>query len=265
MKELSSFFIILCLFINCDLKKKENKNKNPIEASWQQLFNGKDLDNWIVKINGHKLNDNFKNTFRVENGILKVSYGGYENFENRFGLLTYKTPFSNYKLRLEYRFTGSQTKGGEAWARKNSGVMIHSQAPKSMLLNQAFPLSLEVQLLGGITSDTPRPTGNLCTPATHVYINDALVTNHCINANSETYYGEEWVALEIIVTKEKITHKINGKTTITYTNPTIGGQFLDGTSKETQLKDGQALTSGYISLQSESHPIEFKNIEILEL
>ena len=265
MKELSSFFIILCLFINCDLKKKENKKKNPIEASWQQLFNGKDLDNWIVKINGHKLNDNFKNTFRVENGILKVSYGGYENFENRFGLLTYKTPFSNYKFRLEYRFTGSQTKGGEAWARKNSGVMIHSQAPESMLLNQAFPLSLEVQLLGGITPDTSRPTGNLCTPATHVYINDALVTNHCINANSETYYGEEWVALEIIVTKEKITHKINGKTTITYTNPTIGGQFLDGTSKETQLKDGQALTSGYISLQSESHPIEFKNIEILEL
>jgi len=265
MNQLGSFLVIALLFINCDLKEKETIKSKSFDASWQQLFNGKDLDNWIVKINGHKLYDNFKNTFRVENGILKVSYDGYENFENRFGLLTYKTPFSNYKLRLQYRFTGNQIKGGEAWATKNSGVMIHSQAPESMLLNQAFPLSLEVQLLGGIVPNTPRPTGNLCTPATHVFIADVIVTDHCINANSATYYGDEWVTLEIIVTKENIIHKINGKTVITYAKPIIGGQFLEATSKEIQLKDGQSLTSGYISLQSESHPIEFKNIEILEL
>ena len=264
MKQIGIFLTILLLFINCDVKKKENLKSNIVEASWQPLFNGKDLDNWIVKINGHKLQDNFKNTFRVENGVLKVSYDGYENFENRFGLLTYKTPFSNYKFRLQYRFTGTQTKGGESWATKNSGVMIHSQAPESMLLNQAFPLSLEVQLLGGITPKTPRPTGNLCTPATHVSIDNIVVRRHCVNSNSETYYGEEWVALEIIVTKERITHKINGKTVITYSNPTIGGEFLNATSKEIQLKDGQPLTNGYISLQSESHPIAFKNIEILE-
>ena len=265
MKQLGSFLIILSLFINCDLKKKEKLKNKSVEDAWQQLFNGKDLDDWVVKINGHKLHNNFKNTFRVKNSILKVSYDDYDNFENKFGLLTYKTPFSNYKLKLQYRFTGIQAKGGEAWATKNSGVMIHSQAPESMLLNQAFPLSLEVQLLGGITPNTPRPTGNLCTPATHVSINDIVVTAHCINANSATYYGEEWVALEIIVTKEKIVHKINGKTVISYTNPKIGGQFLEATSKEIQLKDGQPLSDGYISLQSESHPIEFKNIEILEL
>ncbi len=142
--------------------------------------------------------------------------------------------------------------------------MIHSQAPESMLLNQAFPLSLEVQLLGGITPKTPRPTGNLCTPATHVSIDNIVVRRHCVNSNSETYYGEEWVALEIIATKESVTHKINGKIVITYAKPFIGGHFLDATSKETQLKDGQLLTGGYISLQSESHPIEFKDIEILE-
>jgi hypothetical protein len=264
MKQTGSIFIILLLFISCDLKKKEYQKSKLVEASWRQLFNGKDLEDWIVKINGHKLHDNFKNTFRVVNGILKVSYDGYADFENRFGLLTYKTPFSNYKFRLQYRFIGNQTKGGEAWATKNSGVMIYSQAPESMLLNQAFPLSLEVQLLGGITENIPRPRGNLCTPATHVFINNILVTEHYIDANSETYYGEEWVALEIIVTKENIVHKINGKTVITYKNLIIGGQFLEATSKEIQLKDGQALTSGYISLQSESHPIEFKNIEILE-
>jgi hypothetical protein len=262
------FIVLLCsLLLNCKDKvaDKVKLSNYSAQKSWKKLFNGKDLEDWIVKINGHKLHDNFKNTFRVVNGVLKVSYDGYADFENRFGLLTYKTPFSNYKFRLQYRFVGNQTKGGKAWATKNSGVMIHSQAPESMLLNQAFPLSLEVQLLGGINPNIPRSTGNLCTPATHVSIAEALITAHCIDANSETYYGEEWVALEIIVTKESIAHKINGKTVITYNNPTIGGQFLEATSKEIQLKDGQALKSGYISLQSESHPIEFKNIEILEL
>jgi hypothetical protein len=223
MKQTGSIFIILLLFISCDLKKKENQKSKLVEASWRQLFNGNNLDDWIVKINGHELHDNFENTFRVTNGILKVSYDGYADFENRFGLLTYKTPFSNYKFRLQYRFIGNQTKGGEAWATKNSGVMIHSQAPESMLLNQAFPLSLEVQLLGGINPNILRSTGNLCTPATHVSIAEVLITAHCIDANSETYYVEEWVALEIIVTKENIVHKINGKTVITYKNPTIGG------------------------------------------
>lgn len=138
------------------------------ENSWQKLFNGKNLDNWIVKIKGHELYDNFKNTFRVENGVLKVSYDGYDNFDNRFGHLFYKTPFTNYKLKLQYRFLGNQAKGGKSWATKNSGIMIYCQAPETMLLKQAFPLSLEVQLLGGIHFDEPRPSGNLCTPATNV-------------------------------------------------------------------------------------------------
>lgn len=253
-----SLLLIFTLVISC--KNNTNNNEN-----WIQLFNGKNLDGWLVKINGYELNDNYNNTFRVENGTIKVSYDEYDNFTDQFGHLFYKTPFSNYKLRLEYRFVGKQAFGGQSWATKNSGIMIHSQSPESMLVKQSFPLSLEFQLLGGINENEPRPSGNLCTPATHVVMGGKLITKHCISANCKTYYGEEWITAEVIVNNDSITHYIDGQPVITYSNPTIGGQFLDTTAEDIQAKNGQPLTSGYISLQSESHPIEFKNIELLEL
>ncbi|NNC50707.1 MAG: DUF1080 domain-containing protein [Flaviramulus sp.] len=246
-------------FSNC--KKIEKKQSE----QWVNLFNGKDLNGWIVKINGFELNNNYNNTFRAENGVIKVSYDQYDNFSDQFGHLFYQTPFSNYNLKLQYRFTGDQAPGGESWATKNSGIMIHSQSPESMLLKQGFPLSLEVQFLGGVNKDETRPTGNLCTPGTHVEMDGKLITEHCITADCKTYYGEEWINVEVIVNKDSITHIIDGKSVISYSKPTIGGEFLDSTSEDLQAKNGQPLTNGYISLQSESHPIEFRNIKILEL
>lgn len=264
-----SALIVFAIFVSCK-ETQQNKNVDIEDISvktkeWKSLFNGKNLDGWLVKINGYELNTNYNKTFRAENGVLKVSYDNYDNFTNQFGHIFYKNPFTNYKLRLQYRFVGDQVKGGETWAKKNSGIMIHCQSPESMLLNQAFPQSLEVQLLGGVNENEPRPSGNLCTPATHVVMDGKLITEHCITANCNTYYGEEWITIEVIANKDSITHFIDGKPVITYSNPTIGGEFLDATSKEIQAKDGQPLSGGYISLQSESHPIEFRNIEIMEL
>ena len=253
-----SLIVILILIISCKDDTKNNEN-------WVQLFNGKNLDGWLVKINGYELNDNYNNTFRVENGSIKISYDEYENFTDQFGHLFYKTPFTNYRLRLEYRFVGNQAPGGQSWATKNSGIMIHSQSPESMLVKQNFPLSLEFQLLGGFNKNEPRPSGNLCTPATHVMMDGKLITEHCITADCKTYYGEEWIKAEVVVINDSITHYIDGQVVISYSNPIIGGQFLDTTSKAIQAKNGQPLNGGYISLQSESHPIEFKNIELLKL
>lgn len=251
--------ILIASLSNCKTTdEKESEN-------WISLFNGKDLTGWTPKINGYPLGNNYNNTFRVENNVLKVSYENYENFTNEFGHLFYKDPFTNYKLRLEYRFLGEQVQGGEAWAKKNSGIMIHCQPPESMLVRQGFPISLEVQLLGGVNENELRPSGNLCTPGTHVEINGETITEHCIQADSKTYYGEEWISAMVIVNNDSITHYIDEKPVISYANPTIGGQFLNSTSEEIQAQDGQPLTGGYISLQSESHPIEFRNIEILEL
>lgn len=265
LKKTALLLILLFTAVISCSKTKVSEKPTTTSENWETLFNGKNLDGWLVKINGYALNDNYNNTFRVENEVLKVSYDQYENFTDEFGHLFYKTPCNNYRFRLQYRFVGNQVNGGQAWATKNSGIMIHCQAPESMLKKQAFPVSLEVQLLGGIKKGDQRPSGNLCTPGTHVTINNQLITDHCISATCKTYYGEEWITAEVLVNNGKIEHLIDGVSVISYGNPIIGGQFLNEASKEVQAKDGTALTGGYISLQSESHPIEFKNIEILAL
>lgn len=251
-------FIVL---LNCQNKgNKTTEQHSENKEEWIQLFNGKNLDDWIVKINGESLNSNLHNTFRVEDEILKVSYEGYDVFGESYGHIFYKKPYSNYKLRLQYRFVGEQVRDGQEWAKKNSGVMIHCQSPESMGLNQGFPVSLEVQLLGGILEGVERSTGNLCTPGTHVTMNSKLVKQHCINSTSRTFYSEEWIDLEVHVLNDSITHFINGIEVLSYTNPVFGGEYSVDNSVE-----GQPVKEGYISLQSESHPIEFRNIELLEI
>ena len=237
--------------------------KQKDQETWIQLFNGKDLTGWKIKITGHELGDNYGNTFRVEDGVLKVAYDKYEKFNGKFGHLFYHEPFSNYRLRVEYRFVGKQAPGGPGWAFRNSGIMIHGQSPESMAKNQKFPASIEVQLLGGRGSGK-RPTGNLCTPGTHVVMDGKLVTRHVINSNSDTYHGDRWVTAEVDVRGNTIKHIVEGKTVLVYSDPQLDER--DGDAQKL-LKAGQdkMLRRGTISLQSESHPVEFRKVELLKL
>lgn len=191
------------------------------QGEWIQLFNGKDLTGWKVKIAGHELGDNYKNTFRVEDGILKVAYDGYDKFDGKFGHLFYHQPFSSYILRVEYRFVGEQVPGGPGWAFRNSGIMVHGQSPESMGKGQSFPVSVEVQLLGG-SGTGKRPTANVCTPGTHIVMDGKLVTRHCNNSRSKTYHGDQWVTVEVEVRGNKlIKHVIEGKTVLEYSQPQL--------------------------------------------
>ena len=230
------------------------------EDGWIQLFNGKDLTGWTPKIRGHEYGENFANTFQVEDGVIRVVYDGYSQFDGLFGHLHYQTPFSNYVLRVEHRFLGDQVKGGPGWALRNSGVMVHGQDPKTMSLDQDFPVSIEVQLLGG-DGKNKRTTGNLCTPGTHVVMDGELVTRHCTSSTSKTYHGEQWVTAEIEAHGNgKIIHRINGEKVLEYEQPQLDPK--DASAKKL-IKDGNVqLHGGYISLQSESHPVEFRKVEI---
>ncbi|MDX9971561.1 MAG: DUF1080 domain-containing protein [FCB group bacterium] len=232
-------------------------------GQYVQLFNGKNLDGWTPKIVGYPLGENFGNTFRVEDGVIKVSYDQYDEFKDRFGHLFYKAPFSNYRLRIEYRFVGEQVKGGAGWALRNSGVMIHGQDPATMKVDQDFPVSIEVQFLGGDGQDE-RSTANLCTPGTNVVMNGKLHTPHCTDSTSKTYHGDQWVTAEVEVRGNTIKHIVDGKTVLEYTEPQLDPEDDDG---KALLDAGQPkmLTGGTISLQSESHPIEFRKVEIMEL
>ena len=230
------------------------------KTGWISLFNGKDLTGWTPKIKGYELGENFGDTFRVEDGVIKVSYEQYKGFDRKFGHLFYKDKFSHYRLRVEYRFTGDQCPGGEAWATRNSGVMLHCQPPQTIGKDQDFPASIEVQFLGGLGKG-PRTTGNLCTPGTHVVMNGELIKRHCTNSRSKTYDGDQWVTVEVEVRGDQtIKHLVNGEEVLAYEQP----QYDDADPTARPLiKDGQKLIrDGYISLQSESHPIEFRKVEI---
>ena len=190
-------FIILaaCMLISINCISQKSK--------WKKLFNGKDLNDWKIKISRHELGNNYNNTFRVENGLLKVVYENYGDFKMQYGHIFYKKPFHSYILNVEYRFVDEQVPGGEGWAWRNSGVMLHCQDPETMNQNQKFPISIEVQLLGG-NGTAQRPTANLCTPGTHVKLNDTLFTTHCINSGSKTYHGDQWVKVQIIVLRDSL-------------------------------------------------------------
>ena len=247
-----------------DAAPSDDERVPAVADEWTVLFNGRDLTGWTPKIAGAEPGEDPWNTFRVEDGLLTVGYDQYEEFGDRFGHLFYQESFSHYLLRVEYRFVGEQAVGGEAWALRNSGVMFHSQAPETMLRDQDFPISLEAQFLGGNGIDE-RPTGNLCTPGTHVDMAGAQIEEHCITADAPTFHGEAWVTMDLLVLGDSlIAHIIDGDTVIAYSRPVMGGGVVHGYDEAVKL-DGQPLAEGYIALQSESHPIQFREVLIKRL
>ncbi|MGK0139397.1 MAG: hypothetical protein ACI9DJ_002856 [Algoriphagus sp.] len=260
--------LLLILFSSFVIFTSCQKQKNGTE--WQSLFNGTDLNEWDIKISGHVLNDNYKNTFVVEDSIIKVNYTEYDTFTHEFGHLYYKKPFFKYRLRMDYRIFGKLTTGSPYYAEANSGVMLHAQSAESQELNQNFPASIEMQFLSRI-DNLPRATGNLASPGTHVERGDSLYTNHMMYANGKTF-GDGWVHIEAIVIGDSVVHHVvEGDTVLTYFKPQIGGWEND--SSDTWVKDktwvnktaGKPLRQGFIALQAEGHPVWFKNIEIMDL
>ncbi len=261
LMKVSVFFMLAVLvfsllFSSCD---------RPNDGTWIQLFNGKDLTGWTPKIVGYEAGDNFANTFRVEDGMIKVRYDGYDSLRDRFGHLFYEDELSNYKLRVEYRIVGEQCPGAPGWAYKNSGIMLHGQSPESMSLNQDFPTSIEVQLLGS-DSLVQRTNMNVCTPGTNIVMEDELILDHCISSSSDFFFGEEWVTAELEVRgNEVLYHKVNGDTVLQYNQPQLDER--DATYPLLfDLNGGdKMLHKGTISLQSESHPIDFRKVELMIL
>lgn len=255
------------------LRRSKNRDSNGEE--WIQLFNGKDLTGWTPKIRGHELGVNYGDTFRVTDGLLAIDYDQYkpEDFlsmdgKNRkdwekFGHLFYKDTFSHYLLRVEYRFIGDQVENGPGWAFRNNGLMLHGQDPAKMKLNQKFPVSIEVQLLGA--GDTgKRTTLNLCTPGTNVVMDGKLFKRHCTSSNSPSFRGDQWVTVEVEVRgNDVIRHWVDGKVVLEYTKPQLDER--DSEARPFIVDGNLMLESGTISLQSESHPTQFRKIELKKL
>lgn len=253
------FFALAILLTACAAPKEESKSE------WIPLFTGLDLDDWIVKVHHHDAGVNFGNTFRVEDGMIKVRYDQYGDFNDQFSHLYYKQPFSHFHLKLEYRFTGELQKGAPEYTLLNSGIMFHSQDPRDMLKEQNRPISVEMQFLAGLGDGKPRPTGNMCSPGTEIVYKGKMYDGHCLNSTSKTFDRDAWVTAELIVLGDSlITHIINGDTVLQYSKPTMGGGVVQGYDSAI-WQPGKPLTSGYIALQSEGQPIDFRNIELRNL
>ena len=266
-------FLIVCiiLFSAC-----QPEGKNQDKEEWIPLFNGVDLTGWTIKMSGFPLNENYKETFVVEDSMIRIKYDNYETFEEAYGHMYYEKPFSWYKIRFDYRFVGEQTPGGATWNVRNSGIMLHSQSAESSEFDQNFPVSVELQLLGGL-NEGERTTANVCTPGTAVMMGDTVNFHHCINSTSQTYHGDQWVHVEAVVKGgESMDFIVEGDTVLSFQRPQIGGGFINkqsawethGITRDIEMwtaREGEILTEGYIALQAESHPIDFKNIELLDL
>jgi hypothetical protein len=250
--------LLTCATISCSRKELEGNE-------WVTLFNGKDLTDWVAKINHYEAGENFGNTFRIKENMIEVNYDQYGNFNDRFGHLFYKVPFSDFHLSLEYQFTGSFQEGGPEYARLNSGVMFHSQSPSTILKDQNWPISVEMQFLASLGDGEPRPTGNMCSPGTDIEYEGKTYPGHCLNSSSPTFQPNEWIKAELIVWNDSsILHLINGDTVLRYAKPTMGGGVVSGYDSAL-WKPGAPLRSGYIGLQSEGQPILFRNIKLRKL
>jgi len=253
-----NFLLILITLLNAPAFCQQDS----LKGHWISLFNGKNLDHWDIKISGHPLNDNYGNIFSVKDGILKVSYDELDSFRGEFGHLFTRQVFSHYKLQVEYRFTGEQCPGGPEWGIRNSGAMLHAQSAESMGFNQDFPVSIEAQFLGG-SGKGERSTANVCTPGTDIDFNGKPVEGHCTNSTSKTYNGDQWVRVEIIVMGDSMAcHIVEGDTVLTYTRLRIGSEMKPA---GLSMPDGMPLERGHIALQAESHNVEFRKVELLDL
>lgn len=248
-------FLIVSLTIPIYAQSQSNK--------WVPIFNGKNLDDWIIKFSGQDIGVNFRNTFRVEDNMLRVVYENYTTFDDAYAHIFYKEKLSHYRLKFDYRFTGEQVSESETWNVRNSGVMFHSQHPDTMYFDQDFPASVEAQFLGGLSDGNERQTGNVCTPGTDFEQDEVLMSEHCYRSTSETYHGDQWISAEIEVRgDEVIKHFINGQLVFEYQKTRIIPNEEDSADF---IKEPLPLKDGYIALQAESHPIDFKNIMLMKL
>ena len=253
-------FLVLCfvLLIFSSYHFQERSQRK-----WVSLFNGKDLSDWQIKIAGYPVGENFGNTFSVQDGVINIRYDKYDSFKNRFGALYTKQRYTNYRLKVEYRFVGETAPGAPSWGYRDGGIQYHCQSPASMELKQSFPVCLEYNLHGGNGKDE-RPVGEICTPGTIVEINGGNNKSFCTPATvKRTFHGDQWVTAEIEVRSGIIRHFVNGEEILQFKNPRFDPKHAVAQKFIVNGKD--AIKEGFISLQTNSHPMDFRRIEILEL
>ena len=184
----ASFALLLLagLAVSCTNPSKTSEENQVsadtvVQASeWQTLFNGKDLTGW--KVGGPD------GTFKVENGAIAAN--GFAGP----GHLFYDGPvanhqFRNFDLKLDVM----------AKNKSNGGVYVLTEFQQTGFPGKGFEIQVN-------NSHTDRiRTGSLY---------------NIVNVmNVAPAKDNEWFTQHIIVQSKKVTIKVNGKTTVEYTEP----------------------------------------------
>ncbi|MEC3909214.1 DUF1080 domain-containing protein [Sphingobium sp. CR2-8] len=232
------------------------------DARWEPIFDGKSLDGWTPKITGRAVGEDPLHMFVVQDGAIRVSHANYKSFNGEFGHLFWKAPLKAFRVRFEYRLFGQSLPGIKVWQSTNSGLMFHAQAPETMRRDQDFPVSLEMQLLA-----TPRPTeepsGNVCTPGTTVVFQGKRDPRHCILSSAPLLPAGRWTKAELeVLPSGQVTHFIDGKPVLQYSDIELDPDYEDAKPLIAAAGGVLSLKQGYIALQGEGHPIEFRHIAL---
>ncbi len=235
------------------------------EPKWQPIFDGKTLNGWTPKIAGRGVGEDPLRMFVVQDGAIRVSHANYTKFEGEFGHLFWKTPLSAFRLRFEYRLLGEPLPGIKTYQASNSGVMFHSQGPETMRRDQAFPVSLEMQLLA-VPRPVQEPSGNLCTPGTTVVFEGKRDPRHCILSSSPLLPIGRWTrGLIEVLPNGQVTQYIDGRPVLRYSDAELDPADKDAQPLIAAAGGNLKLGRGFIALQSEGHEIEFRGLELQKL
>lgn len=226
---------------------------------WVNLFNGKDLTGWVPLIHKHKVGENVYDTFRADsvNKVIKVLYDKYPNLEfgGRCGNLYYNRRLTNYRIKVTYRFQEPLVKNPVGWSKNNSGLMIFGIDPATVTGDPEFPPLIEIQLLGSPS----QPGGGGTTSPNYCEPGGMTMQQHtggCGNngTGKTPNPAAQWTTVEADV-------HVTGQTKI-YQHPDTTNAVLTMSGPRYQ---NAAVTGGYIALQSEGQPIEYKDILLKEL
>ena len=131
-----------------------------------------------------------------------------------------------------------------------------------MRKDQEFPVSAEFDIVGGRLLGS-HPTGDVCENGTRVTIAGAVLLAKCSKLSPVTIPGDEWVTiLAEVQGAARVRQIVNGQLVVEYTDIVLDDKDPDA-ARLLNFGGDRSLGSGYISIQANSHPIEFRRIEIL--
>ncbi|PIF06211.1 MAG: hypothetical protein CSA36_02705 [Draconibacterium sp.] len=231
---------------------------------WQQLFNGKNLENWVAYMPSDPvIYDTLATELSVDkifttveiDGVPAIRISGQANAS-----LATKKEFENYHLVVEFKW------GDEVFKTRNSGLLFHSFGDFGAGLG-VWMSSHECQMWTGNLGDSYRMGKSYCEipmkmndEGKYVYtkgagkkpsIPDSDTKIIAKDTNYENPIGE-WNTIELYCYGTTAVHVINGKVNMVIYN---SGKYLgDGNISP--------LTKGKIQFQSEGGELFIKTVKL---